>query len=424
MLRRFIAGLFLALLPILGLAQSQVLYVAKTSLYPTLESAPFPTKWDAAEDLRGKIDAHAATLATQCVAGVQSGTLFRDAHWFSYSSSDGAPSSFKMWRDSWSSSQNCNKTTVEMGSYSISYTTQNPCTAGQPREITLPDGWYSSSTSELPIPGTEMDSPPSPYCDGSCVMQIDPDRINDVSCGASTVPSTNGYYRGTCTIHYKTTGAACSVKTPDPSSPPPDTPNPDGPPGDGPGDGDPGDPGDGEPGDGEPGDGDPGDGGGGGTCVPTEENPCDDGGGGGGSTDPGDGSGEGDTPGEEKGAECGVPGKPACSVKVDETGTAPVDQLIEQVQDNHDYTAQLSGPNGEVQQMNDDLKNMNPGSVFGMNDWSWSFQLPTGCTPLVMADFNVTIDPCQWQSTIHDLMSMIWIISTFFGVLWIARGTF
>lgn len=421
MLRRFIAGLFLALLPILGLAQSQVLYVAKTSLYPLIESAPFPTKWDAAEDLRGKIDAHMATLAVQCVAGSQNGELRRDAHWTSYGS-DGSPTSFKVWRDTYSSTQNCNKATTEMGSYSVSYTTQNPCTAGTQKDITLFDGWYRTTTSELPE--TRADTP-DPYCDGVCVYTVDADRIeSSTTCQAETTPSENGYYRGTCTIPYKQTGAACSVKSPDPSVPPPDAPNPDNPPdpdpgdGGGPGDGD--GPGDGEPGDGEPGDGEPGDGGG--ECVPTENNPCDGGGSGGGSSGEGPGDGEGE--GDEKGAECGVPGKPACSVKVDETGTASVDQLIEQVQDMHDYTAQLSGPNGEVQQMNDDLKNMNPGSVFGMNDWSWSFQLPTGCTPLVMADFNVTIDPCQWQSTIHDLMSMIWIISTFFGVLWIARGTF
>lgn len=87
------------------------------------------------------------------------------------------------------------------------------------------------------------------------------------------------------------------------------------------------------------------------------------------------------------------------------------------------HVAGANGDGGMVKDWNDQLKGMNTGSVFGPSDWSWSFQFPTGCTPLVMADFGVTINPCEWQSMIHDLMSMIWIISTFFGVLWIARGT-
>lgn len=400
MLRRFIAGLFLALFSVSSFAQTTC------SEYQGSFGATV-TGWH-------KTIPAAGTELAEILSEDEDTSTYDFTYSYTSYSGTGTSGSLKLARTRVTRStgvvQNVNAT-ASWARRSVPCT----CQAGQTFEKTFFAGWGRDTTSSESIPGTEP-SLPYNYCDGQCSSTMD----EVVNCWVDTEASPNGNYEQTCTYSYKTTGEQCTTQTPDPEkSPDPPPPDP-GDPGDGdPGDGDPGDgdPGDGDPGDGDPGDGDPGD------CVPTAENPCDDsGGGGGGTTDPGEGEGEGE--GDEKGAECGVPGKPSCSVKVDETGTAPVDLLIDQVQEMHDYTRTLSGENGEINQMNDDLKNMNAGSVFGMNDWSWSFQLPTGCTPLVMADFNVTIDPCQWQSTIHDLMSMIWIISTFFGVLWIARGTF
>lgn len=82
------------------------------------------------------------------------------------------------------------------------------------------------------------------------------------------------------------------------------------------------------------------------------------------------------------------------------------------------------GDGGKISQWNEFLKDMDPAKRFGPQYWSWSFQLPTGCTPFVMAGYtNMTIDVCKFKPMIHDLMSMIWLISTFFGILYIARET-
>ena len=412
MLRRFIAGLFLALSPFIAQAAYQYRYISgsfDSGLQPS--AAAVLSLWVEDRNASATICTSGARagmpIGVHTVVNVVETTTYVTGYYEtqSYSCATGAPSS------------------PTQKSIPITRTgTPDPqtCTSGATTSKTYFSGW-STDTNGTNMVGGDV-PPPSAYCDGTCSYT----NPIPTTCNSDSELSPNGYYSGTCTYTYTANGQTCSTPTEDPGPTP--EPPPQDPGGDPPDDGDPGDPG--GPGDG-PGDGgDPGDGGGppGGDpedpeCGNAGQPACEDGGGGGGGPI-GEGPGDGEDDGEEKRAECGVPGKPSCSVKVDESGTASVDQLIRQVEDMHDYTQTLSGPNGEINQMNDDLKNMNPGSVFGMNDWSWSFQLPTGCTPLVMADFNVTIDPCQWQSTIHDLMSMIWIISTFFGVLWIARGTF
>lgn len=416
MIRRFFAGLFLALSPLLCFAQTEPEYEYRYT------NSGFDSGWLASPvAVTAAYVEHKNAEVGFCESGQGAGMPM--AIYTMDGTTSGTVPNFTV--KYWQQSRSCS--TGGLGNLSARYVSPSSrvkpspsCPVGASTSATFFSGW-STDTNGTNMVGGDVPAPSS-YCDGSCTFN----NPVPTQCNSDSELSPNGYYSGTCTYTYTSTGQACTVPTEDPGPTPEPPPLDPGDPGDGdPGDGDPGDgdPGDGGPGDGDPGDGDPGDGG---DCVPTEQNPCDGepGGGGGGGSNTGGGDGSDGSDGEDEGQKCGIAGLPPCSVKVDESGTASVDQLIRQVEDMHDYTQTLSGPNGEISQMNDDLKNMNPGSVFGMNDWSWSFQLPTGCTPLVMADFNVTIDPCQWQSTIHDLMSMIWIISTFFGVLWIARGTF
>ena len=52
-----------------------------------------------------------------------------------------------------------------------------------------------------------------------------------------------------------------------------------------------------------------------------------------------------------------------------------------------------------------------------LTGWTWTFQLPTGCTPYNMGSaYSFTIDVCQFQGTIHDLMSFFWILATIYGL--------
>lgn len=101
---------------------------------------------------------------------------------------------------------------------------------------------------------------------------------------------------------------------------------------------------------------------------------------------------------------CGLPGKPAC--KIDESGT-------------------LSDPKLDAsKKATDTLK--------PLDDWvkspstnlptrpgiSWSFQLPSGCTSISLAAFAPflsSINVCQFQPMVHELMSIVWVIGTLFG---------
>jgi hypothetical protein len=54
--------------------------------------------------------------------------------------------------------------------------------------------------------------------------------------------------------------------------------------------------------------------------------------------------------------------------------------------------------------------------------WAWSLALPSACVPLVV-DMTwggvgevVSLDPCEFQTVIHDLVSMIWAATTLFWV--------
>jgi hypothetical protein len=101
---------------------------------------------------------------------------------------------------------------------------------------------------------------------------------------------------------------------------------------------------------------------------------------------------------------CGVPGTAACDVKVDESGTPD------------DGSTRFDGSGTDLDAAKDslltkilDLEDWTPGN------WTWTFQLPTGCTPLVMY-LDVVIDPCQWQDQFHSIMAVIWVLTGIAGM--------
>lgn len=106
-------------------------------------------------------------------------------------------------------------------------------------------------------------------------------------------------------------------------------------------------------------------------------------------------------------AACGAPGQPVCAVKVDETGM-PTSGDVSKAE------AASDKAKGDAEKAIADAGNITA------PEWSFSFQLPTGCTsytPPGFEEFGITLNPCQWQGTIHDLMSMIWAAVTAFCII-------
>ena len=131
--------------------------------------------------------------------------------------------------------------------------------------------------------------------------------------------------------------------------------------------------------------------------------------GGGGSNTPGAGgggtgsTGSGDKPRDP----CGLPGTPAC--KLDETGTP---------NGATSFDGAKSALNENKQSAIDQVTNA--GSATGKDaSWGFSFAFPTGCTAFVVPGYgDYAIDMCHFQPTIHDLMTLIWVLSTISFVIW------
>lgn len=282
------------------------------------------------------------------------------------------------------------------------------CVAGDPLDLTYFDRWYAAPGDEEGIPGTEADLPPTTVCDGSCSFQL----TGSVDCSADTSPfGDTGFYMGTCVYGYQSTGSSCTSSPPppfDPENPPPP-----------PGPGDPGDGGGGDPG------GDPGGGDGGGDegpsgCTPAQiaagtcegSGPVDGGeeGGGTGSTPGGPAPGE---PGPE-GEPCGAPGQPICAVRVDESGTPGAKEYQDAIKQQGDLATELYGEEGGLTRRVQDFLGESPAGIAG---WTWTFSLPTGCTPYVVAALNITLDVCDFQPVIHDIMGLLWVLSTIFALV-------
>jgi hypothetical protein len=108
--------------------------------------------------------------------------------------------------------------------------------------------------------------------------------------------------------------------------------------------------------------------------------------------------------------ECGLPGTPPC--KIDETGTPS------------EVTADLAPVNdakSELLGKVDELTTMEPPA------WSFSFALPSSCSSISAGEFggqSVSIDLCQHQPMIHDIVGLIWVITTVWVCIAMVGRTF
>lgn len=114
------------------------------------------------------------------------------------------------------------------------------------------------------------------------------------------------------------------------------------------------------------------------------------------------GSGDGEKPDP-----CGAPGQAQCNVKVDETGTpagagttfdgakkAVDDSVADTIEKINQARDRTDGPK-----------------------WTFSFALPSGCSPYPIGIAEFTLDVCQYQPIIHDLLSMVWAAVTAFTII-------
>ena len=110
-------------------------------------------------------------------------------------------------------------------------------------------------------------------------------------------------------------------------------------------------------------------------------------------------------PGED--LECGLPGTPPC--KIDESGTPGTDE------------ANFDKGNEEIERFKSALLETVQAKLDEIShSWSFTFAFPTGCAPLsfdTKVGPVVAIDMCQYQETIHSLMSMIWAAAGVFGAI-------
>lgn len=110
------------------------------------------------------------------------------------------------------------------------------------------------------------------------------------------------------------------------------------------------------------------------------------------------------TKADEPSETCGLPGTPAC--KIDETGTKA------------DAGATFDEPKTKI----DEAKTAAETAIAAAGNiaapaWSFTFQLPTGCAPYVTGIKGVVLNVCQYQSTIHGLLSVIWAAATAFAMI-------
>jgi len=102
---------------------------------------------------------------------------------------------------------------------------------------------------------------------------------------------------------------------------------------------------------------------------------------------------DGGSPAGEEIITCGLPNTP--KGKIDETGTPESQDALP------DPVASLE-PLGGV-----------PAPVDSA--WSWSFSLPAGCSAISLGQFAgraISFDLCPYQPVVHDIMTVLWLMST------------
>ena len=98
---------------------------------------------------------------------------------------------------------------------------------------------------------------------------------------------------------------------------------------------------------------------------------------------------------------CGLPGKPKCLI--DETGTKP------------DKGDTLVAPKTSLDSSEAARKaSIDSAQQIQRPEWTFTFQLPSGCTPFITGLKGVVLDVCQYRGPIHDLLSMVWAGATVF----------
>ena len=121
---------------------------------------------------------------------------------------------------------------------------------------------------------------------------------------------------------------------------------------------------------------------------------------------------DGTTPKPDDGKEqanCGAPGQPKC--RIDETGTPNGSDVKNKLTDD---------VNKAADQQKAEIENA---SKLKADGWTFSFALPSGCTALTLAGYQIpgqgalSIDVCKWQPMIHDVMTMLWLICTVWGCI-------
>lgn len=113
---------------------------------------------------------------------------------------------------------------------------------------------------------------------------------------------------------------------------------------------------------------------------------------------------------------CGISGKSPCNVKVDETGVNSDSSTV--------FDSAKSKIDEAEQAAKDALADGGPARSIEAPQWSWTFQLPAGCSPYPLEPFGMSVDVCAFQDTIHDLMSLLWVGAGLFGLLGLLRSAF
>lgn len=102
---------------------------------------------------------------------------------------------------------------------------------------------------------------------------------------------------------------------------------------------------------------------------------------------------------------CGIPGGAPC--KIDESGTPNGSGAFNGATSDLNAWGQsaVDGVNGA-------------GSANGKDtSWGFGFSLPTGCTALDMGAYEFSLNVCEWQPVMHDLMSLVWIGATIWAII-------
>ena len=122
----------------------------------------------------------------------------------------------------------------------------------------------------------------------------------------------------------------------------------------------------------------------------------------------GTGSGNGEGEGEEKGT-CGVEGKPACKVKVDETGVK--DKFEGDTKGLDEWKTAVDGNRDQIKGSGDGIFN-------GLNMF-WSAPPLASCTPLALPnDMGQITQQCDVVNGVRDAMYYIWALTA----LWLCIG--